>query len=151
MTRKSVITTVLVLLAVALLGVGVVLAYDAFRTRKIDSYAITYEVTVEGAGGIRKVEYTAVPDGQHRTADPTTRTDEAPTATPWSRDVIIPAGRQARLVVTPAQDAVVGCKIVLDKDLGSPKTKTLTENKAPAVGQPITCSATLDDDARFGR
>lgn len=151
MTRKTMITGVLVILAVVAVGLGIVLAYDAFRTRKIDSYAITYEVTVEGAGGIRKVEYTAVPDGEHRTADPTTRTDENPAATPWSRDVIIPAGRLARLVVTPAEGVTVGCKIVLDKDLGSPKTKTLIENKAPAAGQPVTCSTTLDNDQRFRR
>ncbi|WP_410575193.1 MmpS family transport accessory protein [Amycolatopsis sp. cmx-4-61] len=119
----------------------------AFRTRLIDSYAITYQVTAN-SGSVQKIDYAHSPDGD-RDAEPVTETVDK-VSTPWSQTTIVGAGRSARVVVTPAVDAVAGCRIVLDQELGPAKEKVLSHQLASTAGHPVTCQVTLPADERFG-
>ncbi|GAA2792395.1 hypothetical protein [Crossiella cryophila] len=101
--------------------------------RPIDAYSITYQVT--GGSGPVSVEYSQG-TGADRTQAPT----PAPAASitpPWSTEVIIPAGAEAKIAIaTPP--AGLTCVIIQDKGRGRER---VLASRTAEPGQPLVCTA----------
>ncbi|MFI5606991.1 hypothetical protein [Amycolatopsis sp. NPDC051903] len=98
------------------------------------SWAISYEVT--GSGTTTGITYSQSVDRYQD--DSSDHQLTGPLGLPWKQDVIISAGRDAKVTATPTGDATLSCRILLD---GS---KVLAKASAPAPGKPVTCSKTTD-------
>jgi hypothetical protein len=116
------------LAAVALLG----LAACSNPTGK--SWAITYEVTGNGAGALSRITYGQSIDRYQDEVAPHELT--GPLGLPWKQDVVVSAGRDASVTATPAAAVTLSCRILLDR------SKELAKATAPGPGKPVTCKHT---------
>lgn len=101
------------------------------------SWAITYELSGNAVGEtVTELTYAESNDryqdevSQHRLT--------GPLGLPWKLEVVVSAGREAMVTATPAGQAVLSCRVLLDGK------KELAKTTSPGPGQTVKCSKNTD-------
>ncbi|MBD0742695.1 hypothetical protein [Streptomyces sp. CBMA152] len=130
-----------VLLVVIGLGFAVLVAVGLIWSREIafwikghtagSAWFLTYEGAAVGGGPrATDVRYGHNPD---RYKSQYAQESTGPVQLPWSTEVFVNVGKEARVEVVPAADGVVSCRILLDG------VRVVAEGKSPGPGTPAVC------------
>ncbi|QWF77769.1 hypothetical protein [Amycolatopsis sp. CA-230715] len=101
------------------------------------SWAITYELSGK-APGETVTELTYAESNDRYQDEVSDHRLTGPLGLPWKLEVIVSAGRDAAVTATPAGQAVLSCRVLLDGK------KELAKATSPGPGQPVKCSKTTD-------
>ncbi|WP_240519370.1 hypothetical protein [Amycolatopsis antarctica] len=90
------------------------------------------------AGGVTVTELTYTESNDRYQDEVAERRLDGPLGLPWKDEVIVSAGRDAKVTATPSGQEVLTCRILLDGE------KELGRATAAGPGQPVNCAKTTD-------
>lgn len=123
-------------LLVVALGVGGVLwarSHTTWIKKEMggSAWSLTYEgKSVSGEDQATAVRYRYNPD-QYKPEHRDGKVDA--TKLPWSKQVVVNTGAEARVEVVPAGEGIASCRILLDG------VREVAEGKSPSPGKPAVC------------